>query len=425
MRRFHPRRRIRLTEESTNEYYCLRSELRMAAGYEFEPKILGFLCNWCCYAGADLAGVSRYQYPPNIRVIRVMCSGRVDPAHIFRAFSTGLDAVFIGGCHLNDCHYVTHGNYDALSMVYICKKLLEHIGLNPERLRLEWVSAGEGIRFANMMNEFGPRIEKLGPLGKGEGIEEHELKFKLEAVTRLIPYIKLVQSERLRMPERTEDAYDKFFTSEEFDRLFSELIADKLAESQITALLRKRPHSTGEISAILGLSTSEVSRHLNVSARNQNVTTEAVDNDKIDRIINKHQGKAGSLVQVLLEIQRENHWLPQDVLDKLSKKLNVPLSRVMQIVTFHKTFSLIPKGRNEVHVCTGPSCYVRGSTRLLDTVQEQIGIKSGETDPDSKFSLETGNCLGCCNLGPEIIVDGKHHGRLTPGKVKDVLKSYE
>jgi NADH-quinone oxidoreductase subunit E len=151
----------------------------------------------------------------------------------------------------------------------------------------------------------------------------------------------------------------------------------------------------------------------------------AVDNDKIDRILDKHQGKAGSLVQVLLEIQHENHWLPQDVLDRVSKKLDVPLSRVMQIVTFHKTFRLIPKARNEVQVCTGPSCYVRGSTRLLDTVQDLIGIKAGETDPDSKFSLETSNCLGCCNLGPEIIVDGKHHGRVTPDKVKDVLKNHE
>jgi len=397
----------------------------MAAGHKFEPRILGFLCNWCCYAGADLAGVSRFQYPPNMRVIRLMCSGRVDPAYIFRAFATGQDAVFIGGCHLNDCHYVTHGNYDALSMVYICKKLLEHIGLNPERLRLEWVSAGEGIRFANIMNEFVPSIEKLGPLGKGEGMDEHELKFKLEAVAKLIPYIKLVQSERLRVPVRTEEAYNRFFTSEEFDRLFNELIGDKLAESQITALLRERPHSIGEISAILGLSPSEAARHLSVSARNQNVGTAAADNDKIDRIINKHQGNARSLVQALLELQHEIRWLSQEVLDRVSKKLDVPLSRVMQLVTFHKTFSLIPKGKSEVHVCTGPSCYVRGSTRLLDKVQDLTGIKPGETDPDSKFSLEIGNCLGCCNLGPEIIVEGKHHGKITPGKVEDVLKNYE
>jgi coenzyme F420-reducing hydrogenase delta subunit len=289
----------------------------MAAGHKFEPRILGFLCNWCCYAGADLAGVSRFQYPPNMRIIRLMCSGRVDPAHIFRAFATGQDAVFIGGCHLNDCHYVTHGNYDALAMVCICKKLLEHIGLNPERLRLEWVSAGEGIRFANIMNEFVPKIEKLGPLGNGEGIDEQELKFKLEEVTKLIPYIKLVLSERLRVPVRTEEAYHEFYSSEEFDRLYNELIGDKLAFYQ------------------------------QVSARTQKVGSEAVDNEKIDRIINKHQGKANSLVQVLLEIQHENHWLPHEVLDRVSKKLDVPLSRIRHIVTFHKTFSLIPKGSNE------------------------------------------------------------------------------
>jgi len=397
----------------------------MAATHTFEPRILGFLCNWCCYAGADLAGVSRFQYPPEMRIIRLMCSGRVDPAHIFRAFSTGQDAVFIGGCHLNDCHYVTHGNYDALGMVNICKKLLEHIGLNPERLRLEWVSAGEGIRFANIMKEFSPTIEKLGPLGKGEGIDEQELEFKLEAVTRLIPYIKLVQSERLRPSERTEEAYNEFYTSEEFNRLFKELIADKLVESQIMTLLQERPHSSEEISAILGLSPSEVSRHLNVTARNQNVKTAAVDMDKIDQIINKHQGKARSLVQILLEIQDENRWIPHEVMDKISKKLDVPLSEVMQIATFHKTFSLMPKGCNEVHVCTGSACHVRGSTQLLDSIHDLIGIRPGETDPDSKFSLETSACLGSCNLGPEIIVDGKHHGRVTPDKVKNVLKSYE
>jgi coenzyme F420-reducing hydrogenase delta subunit len=239
----------------------------MAPGLEFEPKILGFLCNWCCYAGADLAGVSRFQYPPNMRVIRLMCSGRVDLAHIFRAFSNGQDAVFIGGCHLNDCHYVTHGNYDALSMVYVCKKLLELTGLNPERLRLEWVSAGEGIRFANVMNEFGPRIEELGPLGKGEGLDEQELKFGLEAVTRLIPYIKLVLSEKLRAPARTEEAYHAFYSGEEFNRLFNESITDKWIKSRIVLLLREKPLSTGEISGALGLNPSEVARHMNSSSR--------------------------------------------------------------------------------------------------------------------------------------------------------------
>lgn len=150
-----------------------------------------------------------------------------------------------------------------------------------------------------------------------------------------------------------------------------------------------------------------------------------MDNQKIDQIINRHQGKAGSLIHVLMEIQSENHWLPREVLDEVSKKLGVPLSRVMQLATFYKTFSLIPKGRNEVHICTGSSCHVRGSKHLLDAVQELIGIRPGETNSDSKFSLETSNCLGCCNLGPEIIVNGEHHGKMTPAKARDVLKNCE
>lgn len=150
-----------------------------------------------------------------------------------------------------------------------------------------------------------------------------------------------------------------------------------------------------------------------------------MDDDKIDQIINKHQGKAGSLIQALLEIQSANHWLPREVLDKVSKSLKVPLSQVMQVATFYKSFRLIPKGRHEVQVCTGSSCHVRGSTRILDAVQDLIGIKPGETDSDLKFSLETGNCLGCCNLGPQIIVNGKHYGKMTPAKAEDVLKKYE
>lgn len=233
----------------------------------FEPKILGFLCNWCCYAGADLAGVSRYQYPPNIRVIRVMCSGRVDPAFILRAFSNGIDGVFIGGCWLGECHYITGGNYNALSIMHLCRKLLDHIGVNPERLRLEWVSASEGIRFAEVITDFTKKLKQLGPLGRGEAIDENGLKFKLEAVNKLIPYIKLVEREKLRVRLNTEEEYKKFFSSDGVSRLFNELIVDKLAISQIMLLLRERPLSTGELSEILGLSPSEVSRYMKSSSR--------------------------------------------------------------------------------------------------------------------------------------------------------------
>jgi len=194
----------------------------MSAELKFKPKMIGIICNWCCYGGADLCGVSRFQYPPYIRLVRVMCSGRVDLKHILLAFSTGQDAVFVGGCHINDCHYNPEGNYDALSMVNLCKKLIEHIGLNPDRLRLEWVSAGEGIRFANIMNEFGSEVENLGPLGKSEGINEIELKSRLETITRLIPYIKLVKKEKLALHNPNQEEYAGLYSSDEIDTLIRE-----------------------------------------------------------------------------------------------------------------------------------------------------------------------------------------------------------
>jgi NADH-quinone oxidoreductase subunit E len=154
------------------------------------------------------------------------------------------------------------------------------------------------------------------------------------------------------------------------------------------------------------------------------VRTATMSNGKIDKIIAKYQGDAGSLIQVLLEIQSENRWLPKEALDKVSKKLKVPLNRIQHIVTFYKAFSLVPKGRHEVHVCTGTACHVRGAPRLLDSVQDLIGIRPGETDLDLKFSLETVNCLGCCALGPVMVVDGEYHGKMAPAKSEEVLKSY-
>ncbi len=150
-----------------------------------------------------------------------------------------------------------------------------------------------------------------------------------------------------------------------------------------------------------------------------------MDDDRIDQIINKYQGNASSLIQVLLEIQSENRWLPKEVLEKVSKKLRVPLNRIQHIATFYKAFSLIPKGRHEIHVCMGTACHVRGSPRVLDTVQDLIGIRPGEMDSDLKFSLETVNCLGCCALGPVMVVDGKYHGKIAPAKTEDVLKNYD
>jgi F420-non-reducing hydrogenase iron-sulfur subunit len=129
---------------------------------EFEPRIVAFLCNWCSYAGADLAGVSRLQMPPTFRVIRVMCSSRVDPMFVVRAFLAGADGVIIAGCLPGDCHYLK-GNYYARRRFAVLNKTFESLGLEPERLRLSWVSASDGPRYAEVVKEFTEEIRKLGP----------------------------------------------------------------------------------------------------------------------------------------------------------------------------------------------------------------------------------------------------------------------
>jgi F420-non-reducing hydrogenase iron-sulfur subunit len=136
----------------------------MSEDKQFEPKIIGFLCNWCSYAGADLAGVSRIQYPPNIRIIRVMCSGRIDPAFILEAFKDGADGVLVAGCHLpSDCHYIS-GNFKAQRRISLLKKTLKQFGIEPERVRLEWISASEGEKFAAVVRDMTEQIRKLGPI---------------------------------------------------------------------------------------------------------------------------------------------------------------------------------------------------------------------------------------------------------------------
>ncbi len=150
-----------------------------------------------------------------------------------------------------------------------------------------------------------------------------------------------------------------------------------------------------------------------------------MDNERIDQIIDKYQAEPSYLIQVLLDIQAENHWLPKDALEQVGQRLKVPMTWIQHIATFYKAFSLVPKGRNKIHVCMGTACHVRGAMRVLDTVQDLTGIKAGETDLDLKFSLQTVNCLGCCALGPVVEINGKTHGKMAPGKAADVLKNYE
>jgi F420-non-reducing hydrogenase iron-sulfur subunit len=162
-----------------------------------------------------------------MRMIRVMCSGRVDMAHVLRAFSNGMDGVFIGGCHLNECNYMTHGNYHALNMVLLCKRILEHMGINPERLRIQFVSGAEASLFVESVNDFVKKVKEIGPLGKGKGEETDGdgLKSKIAKITKLVPYIKVVKNEKLGTRLLNPDEYDTFFTKDEIDTMLRDVVS--------------------------------------------------------------------------------------------------------------------------------------------------------------------------------------------------------
>ena len=196
-----------------------------------------------------------------------MCTGRVDPAHILMAFSNGVDGVIIGGCRLGECNYITQGNYHALNLVLLFRKVLEHLGLNPDRLRIDFMSGSESNVYVEVVNNFINKIKELGPLGKSEGLDEDTLNFKLKAMTRLIPYLRVAISERMRAkPGLSREEYEGYYASEGLDKLFRELIVDKFSLSEIMLLLREKPLTSEEMSKILGLTPSEISRYLRTSA---------------------------------------------------------------------------------------------------------------------------------------------------------------
>ncbi len=213
-----------------------------------------------------------------MRLIRVMCSGRVDLEFILRAFLKGQDGVFIGGCKLGECNYVTHGNYDALANTYICKKILEHIGLNPARLRTDFMSGADGNLLAEYTDDFSNQLKELGPLGQSEGMTAADVRFKLAAAKKLVPYLRLVERERLRVPEKTKQTYKDFFESREVNALFDDIFSEKLAVSQILLLLGEKPLSTADISTKLGLNPSDVSRHMISSSRHGMVRYDTASN---------------------------------------------------------------------------------------------------------------------------------------------------
>ena len=173
-----------------------------------------------------------------------MCSGRVDLEFVLRAFSNGMDGVIIGGCRLGECNYITHGNYNALNMVLLCQQIMAYVGLNPERLKIAFMSSSEGLLLTETLTEFGQEIQSLGPLGSGEEPDEDALGPKLEAVRKLIPYIKIVMRDKLESRLDSEAEYEGLFTPEEIDALFSDVVSYHIAPDRCQACmicLRKCP----------------------------------------------------------------------------------------------------------------------------------------------------------------------------------------
>ncbi len=221
---------------------------------DFEPKVVGILCNWCSYAGADLAGVSRYQYPTNIRVLRVMCSTRVTPHMLLEMFKSGVDGVLIGGCHIGDCHYIT-GNYYTEKRIALAKSLMKMAGLEPERIDFYGVSASEGRRFADLVTDFVERIRKLGPLNINT---DEKLRKRLDAA------IETAQAYRLRLLNgkeislQTGNVYDKLIDAKKLDALIEIALKEEFERNFILQLTKDKPLSVKEMAKELETPADEV-----------------------------------------------------------------------------------------------------------------------------------------------------------------------
>ncbi|RLE12640.1 NADH-quinone oxidoreductase subunit NuoE [Candidatus Aerophobetes bacterium] len=145
---------------------------------------------------------------------------------------------------------------------------------------------------------------------------------------------------------------------------------------------------------------------------------------KVDRVIDRYEGDKANLISILQDVQREYNWLPQDVLTYIAQKLNLPLIDVFEVATFYKSFSLKPRGRHLITVCLGTACHVRGGQRVLEEIERRINVKPGETSEDKQFTLETVNCLGCCAIGPIVVIDGEYYGQMNTRKVASLLEKY-
>jgi coenzyme F420-reducing hydrogenase delta subunit len=227
----------------------------------FKPKILGFLCNWCSYAGADLAGVSRIQYSPNIRIIRVMCSGRVDPLFIAEAFSKKIDGVLVLGCHPGDCHYIS-GNYEAEMKMNMLSKLLAFIGFS-ERLRLDWVSAAEGNRFAQLVNEFNKHIINLGPSPLKNKKSKKQLLEEFNVIKSILSDSKLrTLVSRQRLITTEGNVYNEIIPKEEFEHILDDTLHNEFIRHKILSKIKYKAKSVLEISKEIEIEPNKVLNHI-------------------------------------------------------------------------------------------------------------------------------------------------------------------
>lgn len=236
---------------------------------QWEPKIIGFLCNWCSYAGADLCGVSRYQYPTNVRAVRVMCSTRISPHLVLDILKAGADGVLLGGCHIGDCHYIS-GNYYTEKRVRLMKKLLEESGLEPERLRLEWVSASEGEKFSKIVTDFTEQVRKLGP---SKVKKDEKLRTQVAAADGASETFRLkaLVGRELNLVNKG-NVYNNKLDPAELDRIIDSATEEEFERSLILELSRSKPRSVKELGAIMEVPTDKVLRHI-VALRQKNMIT--------------------------------------------------------------------------------------------------------------------------------------------------------
>jgi len=224
----------------------------------FEPNIVGFLCNWCSYAGADLAGVSRIQYPTNMRVIKVMCSGRVEPGMVLGLLEAGADGVMVTGCHIGDCHYIT-GNLHTKRKYELLQMLLAKTGLEPQRIRLEWNSAAEGQRFANLVKEFTEQIRDLGPSPIRMPTPDAAKLLNVRAAKAAADGFRLRalvgKEEKLVM---TGNVYGDKVAQEEFTNTMDDAVETEFQIHRIHIILHDGPRSVKDISKQLGLQPRNV-----------------------------------------------------------------------------------------------------------------------------------------------------------------------